>query len=83
MTPLRQRMLEDLKRHNLAESTQRSYLSFIARLACHFGVSPDQLTREQLDEFQHELIRQGRRCSGTGGSSLCWWPNNPSGYPRY
>jgi site-specific recombinase XerD len=52
-------MLEDLKRHNFAERTQQSYLSFIARLARHFGVSPDHLTREQLDEFQHELIRQG------------------------
>lgn len=59
MTPLRRRMLEDLKRHNLAERTQQSYLSFIARLARFFGVSPDQLTREHLDEFQHELIRQG------------------------
>lgn len=59
MTPLRRRMLEDLKRHNLAERTQQSYLHFIARLARHFGVSPDQLTREQLDEFQHELTRQG------------------------
>lgn len=59
MTLLRTRMLEDLKRHNLAERTQQSYLSYIARLARHFDVSPDHLTREQLDEFQHELIRQG------------------------
>ena len=59
MTPLRRRMLEDLKRHNLAERTQQSYLSYITRLARHFGVSPDQLTRQQLDEFQHALIHQG------------------------
>lgn len=59
MTPLRRRMLEDLKRHNLAERTQESYLSFISRLARHFNISPDHLTREQLDEFQHELIRRG------------------------
>ena len=49
MTPLRRRMLEDLKRHNLAERTQQSYLSFMARLARHFGVSPDHLTRDQLE----------------------------------
>ncbi len=59
MTPLRRRMLEDLKRHNLATSTQQSYLRFIVRLARHFGRSPDQLTREQLDEFQQALIRHG------------------------
>ena len=57
MTPLRKRMLEDLKRHNLAERTQQSYLSFIARLARHFGVSPDHLTREHLDEFR-QLVRR-------------------------
>ncbi len=59
MTALRQRMLEDLKRHNFAKSTQQSYIRFIARLARYFDVSPDRLTREQLDEFQHELVRQG------------------------
>ena len=59
MITLRQRMLEDLKRHNFSKSTQQSYIRFIARLARHFGVSPDRLTREQLDEFQHELVRQG------------------------
>ena len=59
MTPIRRRMLEDLKRHSLAERTQQSYLNYIARLARHFGVSPDHLTREQLDEFQHALLRQG------------------------
>ena len=52
MTPLRRRMLEDLKRHNLAERTQQSYRNFIARLARHFGVSPNHSTREQLKLVQ-------------------------------
>jgi integrase/recombinase XerD len=59
MTPLRQRMIEELRRHNYAPSTQRTYVAQIARLAEHFGTSPDRLTRQQLDEFQEELIRQG------------------------
>lgn len=58
-TPLRQRMLEDLQRHNYATGTQRAYIDQIARLARHFGTSPEQLTRQQLDEFREELIRQG------------------------
>ena len=59
MTPLRQRMFEDLQRHNYAVTTQRNYIDQIARLARHFGTSPDRLTREQLDEFQQELLRLG------------------------
>jgi hypothetical protein len=52
-------MIEELRRHNYAPSTQRTYVAQIARLAEHFGTSPDRLTRQQLDEFQEELIRQG------------------------
>ena len=59
MTPLRQRMLEDLQRHNYALTTQRNYVEQIARLARYFGTSPDRLTREQLDEFQEELVHLG------------------------
>lgn len=59
MTPLRQRMFEDLQRHNYAVTTQRNYIEQIARLARHFGTSPDRLTRVQLDEFQQELLRLG------------------------
>jgi integrase/recombinase XerD len=40
MTPLRQRMLEDMQIRNLAGSTQRSYVEHVARFARHFGQSP-------------------------------------------
>ena len=55
MTPLRQRMLEDLCRYNYAPRTQQAYVAQIARLARHFGTSPDQLTREQVQEYQDLL----------------------------
>ena len=58
MTPLRQRMLEDLSRYNYAPRTQQAYVAQIARLARHFGVSPDQLTREQVQEYQDLLASQ-------------------------
>ena len=59
MTPLRQRMLEDLCRYNYAPRTQQTYVAQIAKLAKHFGVSPDQLTREQVQEYQDLLTSQG------------------------
>ena len=58
MTPLRQRMMEDLCRYNYSPSTQRTYVAQIARLAQHFGMSPDQLTREQVQAYQDLLTSQ-------------------------
>jgi site-specific recombinase XerD len=52
-------MLEDLSRYNYAPRTRQTYVAQIARLARHFGVSPDQLTREQVQEYQDLLASQG------------------------
>ena len=48
-------MLEELRRHNYAPRTCETYLAQIAKLARHFGTSPDQLTREQVQEYQDLL----------------------------
>jgi hypothetical protein len=40
MTPLRQRMLEDMQVRNLSPLTQRSYVEHVARFARHFSQSP-------------------------------------------
>ena len=58
MTPLRQRRIEELCRHNYAPRTRESYVSQIAKLARHFGTSPDQLTREQVQAYQDLLTSQ-------------------------
>jgi site-specific recombinase XerD len=58
MTPLRKQMLDELCRHNYAPGTQQSYVAQIAKLARHFGISPDQLTRDQVQEYQDLLTRQ-------------------------
>jgi len=58
MTPLRKRMLEELCRHNYAPRTRETYLAQIAKLAKHFGTSPDQLSREQVQEYQDLLTSQ-------------------------
>ena len=58
MTPLRQKMIEELCRHNYATGTQQSYVQQIAKLARHFGTSPDQLSREQVQQYQDELTDQ-------------------------
>jgi integrase/recombinase XerD len=58
MTPLRQRMLEDMQIRNLAPATQRAYVEYIARFARHFGRSPVALGPEEIRAFQVHLLRE-------------------------
>ena len=55
MTPLRQRMLEDMGIRNFAENTQLSYLQQVSSYARFFGRSPEQLGPEQVRTYQLHL----------------------------
>lgn len=55
MSPLRQRMAEDMRRRNFSTETQRAYIHYIAEYAKYFGVSPDQLGPEAIREYQLHL----------------------------
>jgi site-specific recombinase XerD len=59
MTPLRQRLLEDMKMRNLSPHTQEAYLRAVAKFAQHFGKSPDQLGREDIRAYLLALIQRG------------------------
>ncbi len=48
MTPLRQRMLEDMQLRGLAARTQEAYLAAVKQLALHYGKSPDLITDEEV-----------------------------------
>jgi hypothetical protein len=52
MTPLRQRMLEDMQVRNLSPLTQRSYVEHVSRFARHFGRSPARLGPEEIRAYQ-------------------------------
>lgn len=58
MTPLRQRMLEDMQIRNLAPSTQDAYVRQVARYALHFGKCPSLLGPEQIRDYQLYLIKE-------------------------
>lgn len=51
MTPLRQRMLNDLRVRNLAENTQKSYLQAVTGLARYYRRSPDQLAVREVQDY--------------------------------
>src|SRR5712691_4252287 len=58
MTPLRQRMFEDLQLRNYSEHTIRAYLRCVADFAKHFGTSPEHLGPEQVRTYQLFLVQE-------------------------
>jgi integrase/recombinase XerD len=48
MTPLRQRMIEDLQLRGLSAKTHDSYVRAVRQLAEHYHKSPDLITEEEL-----------------------------------
>jgi len=48
MTPLRQRMMEDLQLRGLSAKTQDAYVRAVRQLAEHYHKSPDLITEEEL-----------------------------------
>jgi integrase/recombinase XerD len=58
MTPLRQRMIEDMRMRNFSKHTIAAYVSAVYRLANHYHRSPDQLNREEIRAFLVDLVEQ-------------------------
>ena len=58
MTPLRQRMVEDLRLRNRFAGTIENYVRAVAQFARHFKRSPDQLNREHVRQYLLHLIEK-------------------------
>ena len=58
MTPLRQRMIEDMRIRNFATTTERSYIHYVAGFARHFDLSPDELDLEAVRQYQLHLTQE-------------------------
>ena len=56
MTPLRKRMLEDMRIRNLSVHTQLSYLQQVSSFAKHYQLSPEELGLEQVRAWQVHLL---------------------------
>jgi len=59
VTPLRQRMLDDMRMRKLEPKTQAGYLRAVRRLAVFLQASPDTATVEDLRRFQLHLVDRG------------------------
>jgi site-specific recombinase XerD len=59
ISPLRQRMLDDMSMRRFVPDTQREYFRAVKRLATFLGRSPDTATPEELCAFQLHLTETG------------------------
>jgi integrase/recombinase XerD len=60
MTPLRQRMIEDMQLRNLTPHTQRSYVHYVAEYARYFNLSPEKLDAEAIHQYLLYLLNERR-----------------------
>ena len=65
MTPLRQRMIEDMQLRNLAPATQRNYIAHVASYASYFWLSPEVLDQEAVRQYLLYLLNE-RKMSPEG-----------------
>ena len=65
MTPLRQRMIEDMQVRNLSINTQKSYILQVALFARHFDRSPEGLNPEDIRTYQVYLTNEKKLAPGS------------------
>jgi integrase len=59
ISPLRQRMIEDMTIRNLSPATQRTYLQAVSKFSRFSGRSPDRLGVQDVRAFQLHLVAEG------------------------
>jgi site-specific recombinase XerD len=67
ISPLRQRISDDMRMRNLSDSTQKSYIRAVEEFTVFLGRSPDTATAEDLRDFQLYLV---------DGGATAWMLNN-------
>lgn len=71
MTPLRQRMIEDMGVRNLSPRTQRLYVNGVAKFAQYFGKSPERLGPEDIRTYQVYLVYEKHLSWSTFNGAVC------------
>ena len=59
ISPLRQRMIEDMEVRGFIACTQRGYIRAVRDFTVFFGRSPDQASAEDLRRYQHHMRTGG------------------------
>lgn len=70
MTPLRKRMIDEMKLRNYSPRTIEMYVGHVSRLARYFNKSPDLLGPEEIREYLLHLAEQKRESWGVYRQAL-------------
>jgi site-specific recombinase XerD len=65
MTPLRQRLLEELTLRGYSDKTKAAYVHAVACLAAHCGRSPDRILDEEARSYLVQLHTTGHKAAST------------------
>ena len=71
MSPLQQRMLEDMQLRGLSARTQEAYARAVWQLAQYYRRSPDQLSDEELRQYFLYLTNEKKLARPTATIALC------------
>lgn len=71
MTPLRRKMLEDMRLCGLSEKTRDSYVGAVKRLSVFYNRSPAELSEEEVRRFFLDLIDTRKASKSTVTVYLC------------
>ncbi len=71
MTPLRQRMIEDMQLRNLSPRTIEAYVYHVASFAKHFGRSPERLGADEVRRYQLYLVQEKKASWSSFNQAVC------------
>jgi len=71
MTPLRQRMIQDMQIRNLSPRTIECYTYHVSCFARYFGRSPDQMGPEEVRAYQVYLVQQKKASWSSFNQAVC------------
>ncbi len=69
ISPLRQRMIEDMEIRGFTACTQRGYIRAVRDFTVFFGGSPDQASAEDLRRYQHHMRTSGASATTMNAAS--------------
>jgi hypothetical protein len=82
VTPLRQRMLEELRRRNYSTDTIRGYLHAVEQFAAYFNKSPELLGLEEIGRFQLHRLEEKHLALGAIALRMGHGPPDADLHPK-
>jgi integrase/recombinase XerD len=71
MTPIRQRMIEDMRLRNFSPHTQEAYVRAVAQFTKHFMLPPETLTADHVREYLLHLVQKRHAAWSTYNQIRC------------